>query len=216
VLDALLVPDGGGVVINHPVWSALPHELVLEMLDSDPRVLGIEVFNHTTIQMLDPEKMSWAKNEVLWNSILATGRQCFGFFVPDHKLRGKGWQGRNVLLPSTFSAQACLQAYRRGAFYGALKGNGLRFDSIEADARSIRVRTNDATKLEFITERGIVLTADAAQAEYIFPRDDHDNPDVTFVRVKAYDAKGETLCSQPTLYRTIEQVARLTAADPGE
>ena len=216
VLDALLVPDGGGIVVNHPVWSALPHELVLEMLDFDPRVLGIEVFNHTTIQMLDPEKMSWAKNEVLWDSILATGRQCFGFFVPDHKLRGKGWQGRNVLLTPTFSAEACLQAYRRGAFYGALRGNGLRFTSIDANESSVRMRTNGATKLEFITERGIVFTTDAAEAEYLLPRDAQDKRDITFVRVKAYDGKGEILCSQPTLYRTVEQVQRLSAAPAGE
>ena len=216
VLDALLVPDGGGIVVNHPVWSALPQELVQEMLDFDPRVLGIEVFNHTTIRMLDPEKMSWAKNEVLWDSILATGRQCFGFFVPDHHLRTKNWRGRNVLLAREFSAEECLRAYRRGAFYGALRGNGLRFTSIDANESSVRVRTNGATKLEFITERGIVLTADAAEAEYLLSRNAQDKLDVTFVRVKAYDGTGEILCSQPTLYRTVEQVAGLSAAAPGE
>jgi hypothetical protein len=39
--------------------------------------------------------------------------------------------------------------------------------------------------------RQSVLTAEAAQAEYLLPRNADDKPDVTFVRVKAYDGKHE-------------------------
>ena len=49
MFESLIVPDGGGVTINHPIWSKLKPELVFEMLDHDPRVLGMEIFNQTCI-----------------------------------------------------------------------------------------------------------------------------------------------------------------------
>ena len=47
IIDQLDYPDGGGVVINHPTWfSSLADDFVIEMLDFDERVIGMEIYNH--------------------------------------------------------------------------------------------------------------------------------------------------------------------------
>ena len=43
MIAGLICPDGGGVTVNHPKWSAYDREFMLRLLDHDPRVLGIEV-----------------------------------------------------------------------------------------------------------------------------------------------------------------------------
>ncbi|MBO7742280.1 MAG: hypothetical protein J6S21_06965, partial [Victivallales bacterium] len=74
ILDSMMTEDGGGLVIAHPTWSHLPQSLLQEMLDYDPRVLGIEVFNY------DCRGDFSASSDAVWDAILSTGRQCFGFF----------------------------------------------------------------------------------------------------------------------------------------
>ena len=199
MFDALIVPDGGGVTINHPTWSGLSRALVFEMLDFDPRILGIEVFNHTTMNQHGPQ--DWVGNETLWDEILASGRQCFGFFVPDHVMQGSdAWMGRNVLLVEEFTVEACLRAYREGRFYGAIKGTGLRFTEIRADDAAVTVETNGAKRIEFITEAGLVKAVRAAEAEFSVPRNAGGGPDLTFVRVRALDGRGEIIYAQPICY----------------
>ena len=68
MIAGLLFPDGGGVTINHPKWSAYDRNLMLEILDYDPRVLGIEVIEGAR-----------SNSERYWDWVLSTGRQCFGF-----------------------------------------------------------------------------------------------------------------------------------------
>jgi hypothetical protein len=92
MLERLIIPDGGGITINHPAWSYLRLELMLKMLDFDPRVLGIEVYNHSSGVA---DHNAWS--EVQWDQILSTGRQCFGFFVPDHPGGTPIWYGRNII-----------------------------------------------------------------------------------------------------------------------
>ncbi|HQH52328.1 MAG TPA: hypothetical protein PKY01_07875 [Candidatus Hydrogenedentes bacterium] len=200
ILGGLIVPDGGGVTINHPVWSKLSREDVIEMLDFDPRVLGIEVFNHTCA--LQQESKSCAEDETFWNAVLATGRQCFGFFVPDHGINASDgdWQGRNILLVDAFTVEDCLRAYRKGRFYGALLGSGLAFTKIAAEPDRVTVETNGANRINFITETGVALEVEQPSAVFRVPQTADGQPGVAFVRVKAYDAQGETLFSQPMVY----------------
>jgi hypothetical protein len=123
----LLHPDGGGITLNHPTGK---RDDYLPMLDFDPRVLGIEVWNQLT-SGFGSERGFYETGAMppdhfyrLWDEILATGRRCWGFFVKDHNTYGRG---RNVLLvppldgldPAAREA-AALRAYRRGAFFGAV------------------------------------------------------------------------------------------------
>lgn len=124
----LLHADGGGITLNHPTGK---RDDYLPMLDFDPRVLGIEVWNQLT-SGFGSEKGFYdnaggpAPDHFLglWDEILATGRRCWGFFVKDHNTYGRG---RNVLLvpppedlDSASREAAALRAYRQGTFFGAV------------------------------------------------------------------------------------------------
>ncbi len=116
-IEGLQYADGGGITINHP---GLPVAACLPLLDFDPRVLGIEVWNdHYPLGARRGADMGFYE---LWNAILRTGRRCFGFFVNDHRYYGRG---RNVLLvppmqdlPMAEREQNALRAYRQGRFFG--------------------------------------------------------------------------------------------------
>lgn len=148
ILDSMIEPNGGGITINHPASSHLPLDLICDMLDYDPRVLGIEVFNHN-------DSVDFTTSaETLWDVILGTGRQCFGFFVEDHNLRRK-WRGKIIILTEERTASGCLKAIRKGNFYGALTDNGLRFDYLGFDGRTLKAKTNRPVTFKLVSRLGI-------------------------------------------------------------
>jgi len=142
IFNNLLYPDGGGITINHPEWSSLTDNQIITLLDYDSRVLGIEIFNGTpTITGQDVDTHVESDQ---WDRILLTGRQCFGFAVPDHYAEGnpntyqnpEQWCGRNILLVDDYTDRACLQAYRDGRFYSKLFDSDLSFDYIKYDSEN--------------------------------------------------------------------------------
>ena len=193
MFDGLIVPDGGGVTINHPTWTNLSREFILELLDFDPRVLGIEVLENGR------------NSENYWDWVLSTGRQCYGFFVPDWGIRDEVF-GVNVLLVPERTVEACLRAYRRGEFYGATHGLGeLRFTDIswDAQAKTITASTDRPAKFEVITSRGVVETATGTSVRWTVPK-----PAMGWgprcdryarIRATAADGCGEVLYSQATM-----------------
>jgi hypothetical protein len=123
----LLVTDGGGITLNHPAGQLADYT---DMLDFDPRVLGIEVWNQlangfgASRALADQPGAPQLHFYRLWDDILRTGRRCWGFFVKDHLTFTRG---RNVLLlpPLDGLSQsereaAALRAYRRGCFMGSI------------------------------------------------------------------------------------------------
>ena len=130
--DHMKYPDAGGITINHPTWfSRFTDDQVIEMLDFDASVLGIEIYNDysakkdwsQTPYCTPPSESRPGLSTNMWDRILSTHRRCFGFCVPDHSVEsGTNWHGRNVLLVNEFTEHACLKAYRQGRFYGCLKG----------------------------------------------------------------------------------------------
>ena len=204
MLEGLIYPDGGGVTINHPVWSSHPRRLIADILDYDPRVLGIEAIEGGGVNC-----------ERYWDWILTTGRQCFGFFVPDHKIRPKnGAFGVNVLIVPERSVHACLKAYRDGNFYGARRGLGeLRFTRIAFNDKTVEAETDRPADLKVITANGVVKMAKGATA-IKWKMEERSQGCArreslhVFARVKAVaaDGCGEELYSQPCMLTdTIEQ-----------
>ncbi|MCB1205811.1 MAG: hypothetical protein KDN18_16230 [Verrucomicrobiae bacterium] len=123
----LLYPDGGGITLNHPTGKLDDYAA---MLDFDPRVLGIEVWNQLTSGFGSDRGFYEAKDSApdhfyrLWDEILTTGRRCWGFFVKDHNTYGRG---RNVLLVPALEGRdrtdreaTALRAYRQGTFFGSV------------------------------------------------------------------------------------------------
>ena len=220
MLTARRHPDGGGITVNHPTWfSRLSDDHVLELLDFDADVLGIEIYNDysarrdwsLTAGYEAPPESEPGFSLKLWDRILATGRTCWGFCVPDHSVEpawGRGaphigdrtgnWHGRSVLLVPAFTEHACLKAYRAGQFYGCLKDNGLTVTGFTATASDVSVHLSAPARIRFITEAGCVAVAHGTQATYA-TRDEPGRPPPTFVRVEADDETGERLFLQPVL-----------------
>ena len=189
LIGGLIVKDGGGVTINHPTWTNLRRDLLLDILDWDPRVLGIEVLE------------SGVNSEHYWDWALATGRQCFGFFVPDWGLKNDIF-GVNVLVVPERTVEACLRAYRKGNFYGANRGYGeLCFTKLSFDGKFVTAETDKPARFEIKTARGVVKEATGTSVVWeMIPRGSSRGPHVDiFARVKATaaDGCGEQLYSQP-------------------
>ena len=202
----LIHKDGGGVTVNHPTWTSINRNFLLELLDYDPRILGIEVIEG-----------GGTNSERYWDWVLASGRQCFGFFVPDHSIRREdGCFGVNVLVVPERSVHACLKAYRGGNFYGARRGLGeLAFTRIAFNGETVEAKTDRPARLEVITAVGTVRKAETATSiKWTLPP---DYPGCgprrgihmfARVRASAVDGSGEMLFSQP--YMLAEEMTRQT------
>lgn len=189
MIEGLIYKDGGGVTINHPTWSKLDRLLMLDILDHDPRVLGIEVLE------------AGRNSESYWDWALATGRQCFGFFVPDWSL-GQKIFGVNVLCVEERTVHACMKAYREGNFYGAAHGlDELAFTSLAFDGKCVKASTDKPARFEVITARGVVKTLEGREVTWdVVPDGSGIGPRVdVFARIRATaaDGCGEVLYSQP-------------------
>ena len=192
MLDKLIIPDGGGITINHPNWSHLPPDDICAMLDHDPRVLGIEIFSN------DGDESYSGQAEPTWDAVLSTGRQCFGFCVQDH-LHGT-WKGRSILLVDERTPEACLRAYREGRFYGAVLGKGLSFDFVHWDGETLHVRCDRGKCLLQVISKVGVAEEFFKSSEAIFTVKPEDRAKHGYLRVSAFcEDTGEKLFTQPIM-----------------
>jgi hypothetical protein len=191
MIDHLLFPDAGGITVNHPTWSGLSFDQVVKMLDFDARVLGIEVYNDTCATNYGDPGLGWALK--LWDDILRTGRRCLGFFVPDHTVG----RGKNILLAPSITEYECLKAYRKGAFFGALRGSGLQFTGISLENNELSVALNDRASIRIVTDRGEAQKTSGKEAAYKIPAGAGGTPAISYVRVEAIDEGSEQIFSQP-------------------
>ncbi len=202
MLDGLDYPDGGGITINHPTWfSRFSDAQVIEMLDFDERVLGIEIYNDLSgtrdygkIQNYIPplEEPVQGYSLKMWDRILSTGRRCWGFCVPDHSVeKMKNWKGRSILLVDEFTEKNCLKAFRNGNFYEALLGNGLTIEKFVAHETFALIKTNKPALIRFISEKGIIEARVGEEASCRIPAD------AIYLRLEIEDFEGEKLFTQP-------------------
>lgn len=191
MLAGLVDPAGGGVTVNHPTWSKMTYDYPCKILDYDPRVLGMEVITG---------KYRENHDEDYWDYALRTGRQCFGFFVPDWQL----WTGCNVLLVKEKTVEACLRAYREGNFYGAIHGDRVKFTNISYDGRTLEAATDKQVRFQLISGKGKIAETTGTGFSFKVPATAASH---VYFRLKAFavdgsgnvlpDDKGEVLFSQP-------------------
>ena len=176
MIAGLIDPKGGGVTINHPRWSKFALDYPLRLLDHDPRILGMEVINGKY------------RDEDYWDHALKTGRQCFGFFVPDWSL----WPGCNVLLVKERTVKACLRAYREGNFYGALHGGRVAFTNLAFNGRTIEATTDKPVKFMLISAQGTVAESTGREFSFKVPASAQSH---VYFRLRAHlvDGKGNVL-----------------------
>lgn len=213
VINQLQYPDGGGVIINHPLrafGSGSPtviRDKILQLLEFDEEhVLGIEAFNYRS----EEPRYNFRGNALhIWDEVLMTGTRCWGFFVSDRHGAGvpKGSEidirytgeyysglGRNILLLNTPTEHEALRAYRNGNFYGAMWGDRIIFTRIEAVGNDFIVETDAAEKIVFHSAseiNGVVsmnpeVTVIGSSATYTV------DETTIFVRAVAYEVDGET------------------------
>ena len=150
------------------------------MLDHDPRVLGIEIYNRGGGGKDENGDYQPAFFTDLLDELLKTGRRCFGFAVIDWQMKTNNW-GSNILLVPEFTEHACLKAYRDGAFYAQIKDIGLRFESISATEGEMSVSVNRECEIKFFTSRGLVKTVVGTSAVC------ETDPDDVFIRAEAIE-----------------------------
>lgn len=198
LLDGLVYQQGGGIVINHPRRSGLDTGTIAARLEYDPRVLGIEVWNHRGVVL--PKYQSRGNALGTWDELLMDGRAVWGFFSPDYhshwdgRSRREPARGRNILLVPERTEEAAAQAYRSGHFFGALDGTGLVFERITATPDEIVVETNRARSITFVSFGQPVRTVYNRTARFVPAGDE------VYVRIEAADATGERIFSQPILF----------------
>ena len=189
ILKTLVVADGGGIIINHPTWSHLRPDFLLQLLDFDSRVLGLEVYNGTS------RKTYTDMSDDLWDLVLSTGRQCFGFCAVDH-LKNGTWNGRIVILTPERTAEACLRALRQGHFYGIIRGSGARFESVSFDGRVLQARCNREMFFQLLSKTGVA--ANGSGREFRFEITEETRATHGFLRLTAHDfSTREKLFAQP-------------------
>lgn len=193
LLDSMITPDGGGIVINHPNWSHLMPEFICEMLDFDERVLGIEVYNHDSHGLLE------GFSENIWDAILSTGRQCYGFFSQDHPTPDQRWCGRIVLLVESPTMENCLRAMRQGQFYGAITGNGLHFEYFDFDGKTLRAGTNRPALFKLLCRTGVADDSTYG-TDFVWQLPEDQREKMVFLRLTVIEGRGEEkLFAQPVM-----------------
>ena len=191
ILDTLVIPDGGGIIINHPAWSYLRPEFLIEMLDYGPEVLGLEVYNGTS-------RKTYADfSDSLWDAVLATGRQCYGFCAVDH-LKNGAWNGRIAILTEERTAEGCLRALRQGHFYGVIRGSGAAFEEISFNGNRLYARCNREMLFQLISKAGIAKYSSGK--EFVFELPENERERHVFLRLTAHDfSTREKLFAQPVM-----------------
>lgn len=209
MLKGLDYPDAGGITINHPTWfSRFRDEQVFKMLDFDPAVLGIEIYNNYSGRknwfenpdyVAPDEEQGFSLN--LWDRILKTGRRCWGFCVPDHSVCGnENWNGRSVLLVSEFSEYDCLRAYRLGQFYGCMQDSGLTIEEFDVSESEASVKLNSSARVRFVSDRGVLLDVVGKSASCNLPQVD-GKANLIYLRIEVLEDSGERLFLQPVLFK---------------
>jgi hypothetical protein len=195
-LGLLEVEDGGGITLNHPIWSGNTDIQIKKFLDHDPdRVLGIEIYNHMTNNLAS--YATWQKQPAypMWDRLLASGRRCWGFMAHDHYDPSIApYLGFNMLLMDALTAESALRCYRSGAFYTTMSapGSGLALTGFTVADHAVTVTTDAATTLTMVTDLG---NSSAAGPAHTF-----DVPaGAVYARFEA-TGLGDTLRTQPLMY----------------
>lgn len=176
-----------GLTINHPTWSNLSLANIFKILDYSDAVIGIEAYNTDLENDLK-----------YWDNVLKTGRQAWGFFVPDHKHKTKplgNWEGRNVLLIPQLDEKSCLSAYKNGQFFGRIKNTDLSFTGISVSGRTITVSTNSAETITVIEGN--------TRTEYSGSSCSHTcSADSVYARIEA-EGLEDMIYSQPIIFKPL-------------
>ena len=140
--------EGGFSTLNHPAWSGMPIERLLELQ------------NYHSIEICNAGCTGHGSELSLthWDELLRRGRRVWGLATDDsHSAwdRGLGW----VELFCERSEAAVTQALLDGNFYAS---TGPRFEEISCDGSRLYVRSEPVMGIAVLSEKGPVRVAHGA------------------------------------------------------
>ena len=188
-----LSPELGSITVNHPTWTGLPLRTILDILDFDESVVGLEIYNQDADVNFSK---GWALDT--WDNILKTGRRCFGFAVPDHYAESsdkQNWKGRiNLFVPEN-TQENCMSAIRHGRFFIQLYHTSLALTGLEVSGRRVTVSVSTSATIKTIINGAVFDTSVGTSKTVTVP------DDAVYVRFEAATAN-DTIYTNPVMFMT--------------
>jgi hypothetical protein len=163
----LKYPNGGGLTINHPKWSGIDADGIINLLGLG-NVFAMEIYNANCMHNTPPS--GYALD--LWDEVLSQGWQIFGTAVPDHETEGSFWNdhyplGFVHLLCITNTEQEIMLAYRNGRSYCTIDNDTLLLKYFGIDNNGLVTFTaSEQGTIKFITASGTTTISNASTATY--------------------------------------------------
>jgi hypothetical protein len=172
----------GGITINHPTYSGLTGEDVLNFINESDGIFALEIYNSTCEAT---EQKGYGLDQ--WDYVLSHGAQGFGTAVPDHEVQYHPAEDRTGfgychVLVRAKTEQQILNAYTQGRFYCSIYNDSLKFNNIKyMSDDGLVVETSQSCTIKIITASGVVQTITGTSATYTPTSQD------IYVRVEATD-----------------------------
>ncbi|MBI4553289.1 MAG: PHP domain-containing protein [Candidatus Latescibacteria bacterium] len=175
--------QSGFSVLNHPAWSGMPVDRLLEL----ERYHAIEVCNAGCTGHGSEFSLTH------WDELLRRGRRVWGLATDDSHYdwdRGLGW----VELFCERTEAAVIRALHEGRFYATM---GPRFEHIECDGETLRLRCDPVMGIAVLSEQGPIKVVHGGFGtvdglEWKLPDRGH-----RYVRVELHRADGKKAWSNP-------------------
>jgi hypothetical protein len=170
--------NAGGITINHPTYSGLTAQNIIDIMDSSIGVFAMEVYNSNS----EATDVGYAIDQ--WDGVLSTGRQLFGIFgAPDHEVEyhpneERNGFGYNHVMVRSKNEEEILLAYTAGRFYGSIYNDSLKFNDLYYYDGTFTVETSEQCTIKFVTNAG-ETTSTGTTASYTPTAND------VYVRVEA-------------------------------
>lgn len=176
-IGGLKYADAGGVIFAHNRNSAQ----IIGGLDRDTRVLGMAIYNPSEVN-------DFGYFLTTWDTILSTGRRCFGYAEPDNY----GF-GCIRLLLTEWTEHEALKAIREGRCYSQILWNnpGLKFTRITDYGDRIEIRTEGADNgIKIYSSSGVIASSSGNSLDFTYPKDIFGKISIPYLRVEAYGESG--------------------------
>jgi len=182
-------------VLNHPNWGTNFNHFPHELLESLEGAHGIEIYNGV-IERLAGSPFATDR----WDRLLTKGRTVWGFAHDDSHIPTDVELAWNVVQAENCTVDEIIAGLKAGSFYAS---TGVTINSVETEGTTIRVETEDAQRIRFISRSGVLrATVDAAEATYALPEDTDEALRLGYIRAECYGAGGRVAWTQPIFVET--------------
>ena len=175
--------QGGFAILNHPYWP--PN------VNCD-EILGFNKLNLFEINNGLTEELGYHDNQTLWDCILTRGKLIYGIASDDAHSKesiGKSWI---IVLSSILQKDSIQQAILNGKFYSS---TGIRIKAISVVDSIMKVITENADEIQFITQNGKILKTDySLTGQYRLTGTER------YIRIFAKNKQNEKAWTQPVLW----------------